>query len=172
MSPQGLVTVHFYLPLPMGAITKRRTDADGKSYALYAEILEKGWAASAWPTFVRTSRSLWVRISTHNLMCWYFHYLQKPSSVKFCTESGSSRQWCGRGVDVCGGCCGGKFSWRGILHRFEVGRLSHGRTAQCAAEMHKCAVYNVNLFSTLGSFILLEWLRLSQVQADVTHLQI
>ena len=34
----------------MGAITKRRTDAadaDGKSYALYAEILEKGWAASA-----------------------------------------------------------------------------------------------------------------------------
>ena len=43
----------------MGAITKRRTDAaadaDGKSYALYAEILEKGWAASAWPTFVRTS---------------------------------------------------------------------------------------------------------------------
>ena len=45
----------------MGAITKRRTDAadaDGKSYALYAEILEKGWAASAWPTFVRTSHSL------------------------------------------------------------------------------------------------------------------
>ena len=39
-----------YSPLPMGAITKRRTDAadaDGKSYALYAEILEKGWAASA-----------------------------------------------------------------------------------------------------------------------------
>ena len=29
----------------MGAITKRLTDADGKSYALYAEILEKGWAA-------------------------------------------------------------------------------------------------------------------------------